>query len=100
MSAAEPASGIPRACAEKFWRENEAVRWVRRGQPVMRWKPLLEAYAAAWARIEAQRPQRAATGQRLSDEEVDRLLGGRAPHRLEKAAREYPEPPITKLPRL
>jgi hypothetical protein len=36
----------------------------------------------------------------MSLEEAANLLGGRAPHRLEKAAREYPEPPMGKLPRL
>lgn len=97
--AASSDKGITLECAEKFWRQNEAVGWKLRGQPVINWKPLLEAYAAAWNRFEAQRPQTQAKLPRMSVEEAEALLGGRSPSRMQKAAMEYPEPPI-KLPRL
>ena len=93
------AATIPRECAEKFWRENEAVGWMRRGQPVLRWQPLLEAYAAAWARFEGVRSQRDGKLPKMSLEAADALLGGRSPSRQAKAAGEYPEPKV-KLPRL
>lgn len=79
--AASSDKGITLECAEKFWRQNEAVGWKLRGQPVINWKPLLEAYAAAWNRFEAQRPQTQAKLPRMSLEEAEALLGGRAPSR-------------------